>query len=93
MKQAVRDGLFYGLFIAATAYTAVRIMGYNPQSLMVLLYLYVLSGILLNVKSELAKPLTPLLKRIVIVAEGEEMKSKKLLTGEEYKVKGDVEKL
>jgi hypothetical protein len=92
-KESFQQGLIYGLIIAGTAYATVKIIGYNPQSLTLILYLYILSSVILNMKTELATPLKPLLKRIVIVAEGEEIKLKKLLTGEEYKINGDIEKL
>jgi hypothetical protein len=93
MRESLRNGLLYGIAVALVAYSIVQFIGYNPQSLMVLLYLYVLQSVILKVKTDLAQPLLPLLKRIVIVAEGEEMKLKRLLTGEEYRVNGDVEKL
>lgn len=93
MRESLRNGLLYGIVVALVAYSIVQFVGYNPQSLMILLYLYVLQSVILNVKTDLAQPLTPLLKRVVIVAEGEEMKLKRLLTGEEYRVNGDVEKL
>ncbi len=93
MKESFRNGLLYGIVTALLAYSVVQLMGYNSQSLMVLLYLYVVSAIVLNLKTEIAAPLGPLLKRVVIVAEGEEMKLKRLLTGEEYRINGEVEKL
>lgn len=93
MRESFRNGLLYGIAVALVAYSIVHFIGYNPQSLMILLYLYVFQSVVLKLKTELAQPLTPLLKRIVIVAEGEEMKLKRLLTGEEYRVNGDVEKL
>ena len=93
MKQELKDGLLYGVLTAATAYTTVMLMGFNHRSLAVLLYLYVISASLINLKSEIFTPLKPFLKKIVIVAEDEEIKLKRLLTGETYKIRGDVEKL
>lgn len=93
MRESLRNGLLYGIAVALVAYSIVQFIGYNPQSLMILLYLYVFQSVILKVKTDFAQPLLPLLKRIVIVAEGEEMKLKRLLTGEEYRVNGDVEKL
>jgi hypothetical protein len=91
-KEKLVEGTVYGVLAAATAYIIVKMMGYNPQSLAVILYFQILTAILLTVRSEITSPLMPLLKRIVVVAEGEEMKLKRLLTGEEYRVR-DVEKL
>lgn len=91
-RNSIIEGTVYGVLSAATAFLVVRVMGYNPESLAVLLYLYVVSGVLLTARSKIAAPFIPLLKRVVIVAEGEEMKLKRILTGEEYRVR-DVEKL
>jgi hypothetical protein len=93
MKQELKDGLLYGVLTAGAAYATVMIMGFNHGSLAVLLYLYVVSSALINLKAEILTPFKPLLKKIVVVAEGEEVKMKKLLTGETYRVRGEVEKL
>ncbi|MFB6100171.1 MAG: hypothetical protein ABEK16_02755 [Candidatus Nanohalobium sp.] len=93
MKQDAIEGAVYGAVIAGAAYTIVQAMGFSSTSLSVILYLFIVSTILVNVKSELATPIKPYLENLVIVAEGEEMKMRKLLTGEKYRVKGDVEKL
>lgn len=92
VKESLVEGSIYGLLSAGTAYTIVQIMGYNPRSLAILLYFQLLTGILLTMRSRIAAPLMPFLKRIVVVAEGEEMKLKRILTGEEYRVR-DVEKV
>ncbi|QGA81041.1 hypothetical protein [Candidatus Nanohalobium constans] len=93
MKQQIIEGTTYGVLTASTAYITVNFMGYNPVTLSALLYLYIISAILITAKPEIPEVSLPLLKRIVVVAEGEEMKLKKLVTGEEYKVNGEVEKL
>jgi hypothetical protein len=93
MKQSAIEGAVYGAIIAGAAYIIVQVMGFSSTSLSVILYLFIVSTILVNVKSELATPIKPYLERLVIVAEGEEMKMRKLLTGEKYRVNGDVEKL
>jgi hypothetical protein len=91
--ESLKEGAIYGILLAATTYVVVQVMGYSHRSLMVVLYIQIVAAILLTARSRLAAPLKPYLDRIVVVAEGEEMKLKKLLTGEEYKVKGEVEKL
>ena len=93
MKQEAIEGAVYGAIIAGGCFVVVQVMGFSSRSLSVILYLFILSTVLVNVKSEISEPLKPYLERLVIVAEGEEMKMKKLLTGQEYKVRGDVEKL
>ncbi len=91
--ESVKEGSVYGILLAATTYIIVQLMGYSHRSLMVVLYIQLVSAILLTAKSNLSEPLKPYLERIVVVAEGEEMKLKRLLTGEEYRVRGDVEKV
>jgi hypothetical protein len=91
--ESLKEGVIYGIILAATTYTVVQIMGYSHKSLAVVLYIQIMAGIILTAKSRIATPLKPYLDRLVVVAEGEEMKLKKLLTGEEYRVKGEVEKL
>lgn len=93
MKQELIEGSVYGVLAASTAYIVVHFMGFSPQTLPILLYFYVISGILINLKAELDHLSIPYMKRLVLVAEGEEMKLKRLLTGEEYKVNGQVEKV
>jgi hypothetical protein len=93
MKDSFKEGTIYGILLAGFAFLIVQFLGYSPRSLSLLLYLYVISSILLTMKSEISEPIKPLLEKVVIVAEGEEMKMKKLLTGEEYRLRGEVEKL
>ncbi|MFB6158146.1 MAG: hypothetical protein ABEJ95_00620 [Candidatus Nanohalobium sp.] len=93
MRDSVKEGAIYGMLVSGAAYTLVQFLGYSSRSLAVILYLFLISAILINVKSEMSEPLKPYLDRLVLVAEGEELKMKKLLTGEKYRVRGDVEKL
>ena len=93
MKHEFIEGSVYGLLAAATAYLVVHFIGFSPSSLPFLLYLYIVTAIVINMKAELEQLSIPYLKNIVEVAEGEEMKLKRLLTGEEYRVNGEVEKL
>ena len=93
MKQSFIEGAVYGLLSAATAYFIVRYAGFNPQTLSAILYLNIITAILINMKAEVEELSISFLKNLVVVAEGEEMKLKRILTGEEYRVKGEVEKL
>jgi len=92
MKEELIEGSVYGILAASTGYMVVHFMGFSPETVPILLYLFVISGILINLKAELDHLSIPYMKRLALVAEGEEMKLKRLLTGEEYKV-GRVEKV
>lgn len=91
MKRNVLKGAFTGVIFAFVAYFLASVNGFNESSFTLLLYLYVFLGVLASV--ELTDFETDLFDKIVIVAEEEELKMKKLFTGEEYRVKGTVEKV
>jgi hypothetical protein len=88
------SGALLGLSFGGLAVLAVKLFGYTPDSFMVLLYLYTLLGVFPALKDRVTKRFdSSILHRIVLVAEGEEIKMRKILTGEKYRIKGDVEKL
>jgi len=93
MKEYFIEGAVYGLFSAATMYAVVQYAGYNPQTLALLIYIQIISGILINMKSEIEALSLPYLKKLVLVHEGENIEMRKLSTGEKYRIRGDVEKL
>jgi hypothetical protein len=93
VKDELVEGTTYGILTAGLAYLVVHFMGFNPETLPLLLYIYVVSAVIINMKAEIEQLSLPYLRRLVVVAEGEEMKLKRILTGEEYRVNGDVEKL
>lgn len=94
MKRFLK-GAATGLAFAGIASFIARIQGFNSGTLMIFLYLYVVLGVAGSIKSALTRHggLGDFLHNLVIVVEGEEMKMKKLLTGEKYRIDGDVEKL
>lgn len=95
MNRLVK-GAATGLSFAGIASILTRFKGFNSETLIVLLYMYVLLGIIGSVNSSIARKhggLKKLFHNIVIVVEGEEMKMKKLLTGEKYRIDGDIEKI
>lgn len=95
MKKKVLYGAAFGLFFASIASMVARYRGFNPETFTVFLYLYVALGALYPVKKAISSGelLPDMMHRLVIVAEGEELRMKKLFTGEKYKVKGEIEKL
>lgn len=93
MKEYFIEGAVYGMFFAATMYAVIQFAGFNPQTLAILIYIQIISGILINMKSEVDALSLPYLKKLVLVDEGENIEMRKISTGEKYRVKGDVEKL
>ncbi|QKQ98788.1 hypothetical protein GKQ38_04665 [Candidatus Nanohaloarchaea archaeon] len=92
MREELRDGAIYGLIFAGLTYATVEFLGFNQASLNVLLYLNVLMGIVINVRSE-SMGLESVFGQIMIAVEDEEQKVKRLFTGDEYVVNGTLEKV
>lgn len=92
MYRQIRSGGAIGVIFALISYFLASQIGFNQSSFMIFLYMYVIVGVLasLNLQDFEGKGF---LDRIVIVAEEEELKMKKIISGEEYKLKGTVEKL
>lgn len=92
MYRKIRNGGALGVIFALTSYFLASEIGFNQSSFLIFLYMYVIVGIIasLNFSDFEGKGI---LDRIVIVAEEEEMKMKKIISGEEYRIKGTVEKL
>ncbi|WP_347721873.1 hypothetical protein [Candidatus Nanohalococcus occultus] len=91
MNKIVSDAMV-GSTAASLGLIAVRFNGFNWITLTAILYLTVCATVLAGFK-ERSGLSSGFLHRLVLVAEGEEMKMKKLATGEKYKIKGDLEKL
>jgi hypothetical protein len=95
-RKDVLKSLTVGLSFAGIASVIARFIGFNQSTFTIFLYLYVLQAAYSPLKqllSERADFSPDILHRLVIVAEGEEMKMRKVLTGEKYRVDGDIEKL
>ncbi|MFB6199520.1 MAG: hypothetical protein ABEJ83_01460 [Candidatus Nanohaloarchaea archaeon] len=92
MVNSVVEGAFYGILFSGIAFLVVAFLGFSPTSLSVLLYLYVVAGALINGRYRLGKQLDSLLGSIVLVAEEEEVRMRKLFTGEKFVLKGDIER-
>ncbi|WEL23998.1 hypothetical protein [Candidatus Nanohalovita haloferacivicina] len=92
MRSELRDGLIYGLFLAGLTFLTVKVLGFNPASLTVLLYLNVLMGLVINLRSE-NLGLESVFGQLMVAVEGEEQKVKRVFTGEEYVLNGTMEKI
>lgn len=96
MKKAVKNGSIIGLSFSGIALLCLRIFGVNRTTLTGLLYLYVLTAVFTAVllsEFDLRSRIESLIGNIVVVIEGEELVLKRLVTGEKYEVKGDLEKI
>ncbi len=93
MDSSVKHGGLIGVIFAGAGYLVVYWLGFTRFALNILLYLYIMLGLVVAFDFRNFLDKTGFLKQIVIVAEEEELKMKKLLTGEEYRVKGTVEKV
>ncbi|MFB6203981.1 MAG: hypothetical protein ABEK01_05815 [Candidatus Nanohaloarchaea archaeon] len=96
MRKEIKKGVFTGLSFAGIAFATVKFMGFSQTSFIVISYLYIIMGVVMSVSSgegSLRSFLDRKIGNIVLVMEGEELKMRKILTGEKYKVKGEVEKI
>lgn len=91
MKDILTDAMI-GSSLASIGVLLAKYFGFNWITLSTILYLIVLSAVASGFKSRLDLS-DGFLHRIVLVAEGEELKMKKLISGEKYKIKGDLEKI
>ncbi|MFB6291797.1 MAG: hypothetical protein ABEI58_00205 [Candidatus Nanohaloarchaea archaeon] len=96
MKSEIKTGLLSGLTFSGLAYASVKLLGFNSTSFTVLMYLYVALGVLtaflFYLKTSEAG-LKDMMRRFVVVVEREELELRSVLTGEKYKVKGEIEKV
>lgn len=82
-----------GAVFAGLAYAVTYQLGFNDTSFAVLMYLYLILGFISRLSLEDFTGSMDVLERFVIVAEEEELKLKKIFTGEEYKIDGTVKKV
>ena len=95
MKWKVVKHVAAGLGFAALSINIFTQIGISQTTITVVAYLFPVMALLLILYEEFEPESidSSLLGRIVIVSEGEAIKLKKLLTGEKYEIKGEVEKV
>jgi len=96
MISRLKTPLMFGMAFYGISYASVKLLGYNSQSFMLISYLYIILGATLGLYYEVFRKhggLKDTLDSLVIVAEEEEMKLKKLFSGEKYRLDGSVEKI
>lgn len=91
MKEILKDAML-GSSLAGIGALFVKFRGFDWITLSAALYLTVVAATIAGFRSR-SKISGGLLDRLVLVIEGEELKMKKLISGEKYKIKGDLEKL
>lgn len=92
-RKKVKRGAIVGGLFAGVAYFLSYRFGFNSTTLSIILYLYVILGALVAFDFQEFVKTREFLEKIVIVAEEEELKMKKVFTGEKYKIDGTVEKV
>lgn len=96
MKRKLLKASAIGLGFSGVAFGIVSLLGFRWISLSALMYMYVVLAAVMVLGYEtriLGEGIRSWMDRFVIVLEEEEMKLKKLASGEKYRVKGEVEKL
>lgn len=92
MRKEITEGAVYGLVFAGLTYATVNFLGFDQASLNILLYLNVLMGVAINIKSK-SLGLESIFGQVMIPSEAEENKVKRVFTGEEYVINGTLEKV
>lgn len=95
MLKKLKIPVLIGLSFYGIAYGIVNFLGVTKNSFMILSYLYILLAVITTIYHEIDRygGFSGFLDNIVLVIEGEEMKLKKLVSGEKYKLKGEIEKI
>lgn len=96
MKKIVLKCLSIGLTFSGIAFMTVSIIGYNSRSLMIIMYLYIVLAVFIGILNRinlLENTLSGSLGKVLVVVGEEEQKMKHVLTGETYRLKGDLQKL
>lgn len=91
MNEILKDAML-GSSLASVGVLLVWFRGFDWITLSAALYLTVAAAAASGARSRSSLS-GGLLDSLVLVIEGEELKMKKLISGEKYKVKGDLEKL
>lgn len=95
MLKKLKIPVLFGLTAYGIAYGIVNVIGFTSNSFTLIAYLYIILGLTIGIYYELDSHggLKSFLDNIVVVIEGEQMELKKLITGEKYRLDGDIEKI
>ncbi|MFB6245620.1 MAG: hypothetical protein ABEJ03_04725 [Candidatus Nanohaloarchaea archaeon] len=89
MREILKDAAL-GTTFAGLGAAFLRFNGLNQTSVTITLYLCVGATVLAGFRRETDGTI---LEKLVVVHEGEELRLRKLITGERYVIKGEVEKI
>ena len=95
MLKKLKIPVLFGLSAYGVAYGVVNFIGFTSNSFTAIAYLYIALSVGLGLYYEVEDygGLSGFLDNIVVVIEGEELKLRKLISGEMYKLKGEIEKI
>lgn len=93
VNREVKQGAFVGALFAGIAYLWTILNGFNSSTFIPMLYLYILLGATSQVRFEHLASYWERLEQVLVIADEEENKLKKIATGEEYKVEGTIKKI
>lgn len=95
MLTKLKIPVLFGMSFYGIAYGVVRFLGFTSSSFTILAYLYVILGVSLGSYYEIDSHggFKEFLSNIVVVIEGEELELKRLISGEKYRLKGEIEKI
>lgn len=95
MLNKLKIPVLFGLSAYGIAYAIVNFIGFTSNSFTAIAYLYIALGLVIGLYYELDSHggVHGFLDNLVVVIEGEEMKLKKILSGEKYRLKGEIEKI
>jgi len=89
----LKHGAALGAGFAILAYLIADINGFTQSSFLYMLYLYVLLGAVSKLNTNKLTEYIESFERLLIVADEEENKLKKIATGETYKIDGTIKKI
>lgn len=89
----VKYGAGLGAGFAILAYLIADLNGFNRSSFLYMLYLYVILGAVSKLDKDDVTGYIDGLERLLIIADREENKLKKIATGETYKIDGTIKKV
>ncbi len=94
MIKRLKTPILLGLSFYSVAFVIVSSLGFNSYSFSIISYLYIILAVILGLKyeSNFRSPLA-ILKNIVVVVEDEETHLRRLINGEKYKIKGEIERV
>lgn len=95
MLKNLKIPVLFGLSAYGIAYAIINFIGFKSSSFTAIAYLYIALAVAIGLYYEFDSHggFRGFLDNIVVVAEGEEIELKKLISGEKYRLEGEIEKI